>query len=162
MARIPNGPNIPLQNHHPKPSGTTVFWQPNHLPVLGLTLDYKKMDWSQAEQVEAETLHLLVTNLHRPAFTQRRKDKVGSGLKGFEVQVPQTPAVHDQNCPSLQRGCSGQPGSPAARGMNTSEFRQNPGKKGFIFKCCELSPLALFQFHQHACVYMHVYPQLCL
>lgn len=133
MARIPNDPNIPLQNYHPKPSGTTVFWQLNGFPVLGLTLDDKKMDWSQAEQWEPEPPHLVVANLHWPVFMQRRKDKVWSCLEDFEVQVPQTPAVHDQN---WLHHCS--------------EFNQNPGKKGLIYRCHEPNPLALLQFHQHA------------
>lgn len=144
MARIPNDPNIPLQNYHPKPSGTRVFWQPNSFLVLGLTLGYKKMDWSQAEQGRAETLHVLVTNLHRPASTQCRKEKGGSCLKDFEVQVPQTPAARPELAPSLQRGCSRQPGHPAV-------FSQNPGKEGVIYRCHELNPLALLQFCQHAC-----------
>lgn len=123
---------IIILNHlEPRCSGRRTVFQSWDLP-----LTIKKMDWSQAEQGRAETLHLLVTNPHGPAFMQHRKEKVGSCLEDLEIQVPQAPEL----APSQQRGCSRQPGHPAARGMNTSNCNQNPGKKGLICKSHELNP----------------------
>lgn len=138
-------PNTALQNYHPKPSGTTVCWQPNRSPVLGLTLDCKNMDWSQAEQGEAKTLHLSVTNLRWPAFTQHQKHKVGSCLEDLEVRVLQVPAVPDQN---WLHHCT------------DTAHNQNPEKKGLTYKCHELNTLALLV--SSICVRVHVHPQSCL
>lgn len=78
------------------------------------------MDCSQAEQGEAETLHLLGTNLHQLALAQY-KGQVGSCLQDSEAQSPQTPAVHDQTWLYPCR---------EGRGVDTSQFQPNPGKEG--------------------------------
>lgn len=85
-----------------------------------LFLIIKTTDWSQAEQGEAEALYLLGTNLHQPALTQC-KGQVGSCFQDSEVQIPQTPGVHDQTWLYPCR---------EGRGMDTSQLHQNPGKKG--------------------------------
>lgn len=110
-----------------------------------LILIIKTTYWSQAEQGEAETLYLLGTNLHQPAFTQS-KGQVGSCFQNSEVQIPQTPGVH------------GQTGStPAERGVGWTPARstKTQGRKAH-FQVPSVNPLVLLQFHQQVwvCLWM--------
>jgi len=99
---------ITLNHLEPRCSGSRTVFQPWDLP-----LTVKQMDWSQAEQGEAEPSRSPVANLPCPASLQRRKDEIGSHLGDFEVQVPQMPTVQDQNWLHHRREAAH--GSPGAR-----------------------------------------------